>query len=141
LVFENYLSVALKIKDNVIIEFTDTLIEKGKLDFFIRKLKNQDYIFINGKLIFKKIKKTKNKIIKFKGVIPEGFINNKILTMDLKTRTIEGIMIPYCISTYDGKRQATSFYLSDYKDSDEMLTSAIKSIVLPKYHNHKIYFS
>ena len=134
-IFENYLSIDLKIKDKIIFKFTDTLIEKGKLDSFIRKINNQEYIFIDGKLIIKKVIKHTKYLTK---LIPDGFINNKILTMDLETRIINGNTSPYCVSIYDGS-QATSFYLLDYKTSDEMLISSIKILMKPKYHNYKIY--
>jgi acyl transferase domain-containing protein len=52
--------------------------EKGKLNSFIRKVKNQEYIFIDGNLMIKKIKKqTKftNKIIK------SGFITKNPLVV------------------------------------------------------------
>jgi DNA polymerase type B, organellar and viral len=58
--------------------------------------------------------------------------------MDLETRTINDIMVPYCVSIFDGKTP-TSFYLSDFSDSDEMLKSAVQFIMKPKFHNHKIY--
>ena len=58
--------------------------------------------------------------------------------MDLETRQINEIMVPYSVSIYDGKI-TTSFYLSDFKSSDEMLKSAIKTIMKAKYHNYKIY--
>lgn len=58
--------------------------------------------------------------------------------MDLETRNIDGVMETYCVSIYDGKK-ATSFYLTDYNNSYEMLSTAIKFIMIAKYHNYKIY--
>ena len=45
-ILEKSLSVALNLKDKVILEFKDTIIEKGKLNSFIRKVKNQEYILM-----------------------------------------------------------------------------------------------
>ena len=56
----------------------------------------------------------------------------------MESRTIDGIIIPYCISIYDEEHKI-SFYLSYYKDSNEMLTNAIKFLMVPKYHKYKIY--
>src|SRR5271154_4895846 len=56
-ILEKSLSVALKFKDKSILDFTDDQLEKGKLNSFIRKVKDQEYIFIDGKLVLKKIKK------------------------------------------------------------------------------------
>jgi hypothetical protein len=53
-IFDKHLSVILKINDKIVIEFTDTMIENGKLNSFTRKIKNQEYIFIDGNLIVKK---------------------------------------------------------------------------------------
>jgi hypothetical protein len=48
-IYDAHLKVILKCHDRLILEFTDILIEKGKLNSFIRKIKNQEYIFIDGK--------------------------------------------------------------------------------------------
>nr|YP_009649293.1 DNA polymerase family B [Rhizopogon salebrosus]QDA23208.1 DNA polymerase family B [Rhizopogon salebrosus] len=47
-------------------------------------------------------------------------------------------MTPYCISFYDGKK-LSSFYLTDYKNSQQMLTFAIASLLKRKYNGYKIY--
>ena len=118
-------------------EFIDELIDKNNISSFIRKTtyKNHEYIFINGKLIFKKIiKQTKF----LKKIIQSSFINNHFITMDLETRTIDGIMKPYAVSIYDGEN-INSFYLLDYNNPDDMVYNAIKSIMLHKYKNYKVY--
>lgn len=59
--------------------------------------------------------------------------------MDLETRIINnGILEPYCIGIYDGKTKI-SFYLSDYKDADEMLEHSISYLMKRKYDQHKVY--
>ena len=116
-------------------EFIDELIDKNNLSSFIRTNKNHEYIFINGKLILKKIIKQTNFL---KKIIQSPFINNQFITMDLETRTIDGIMIPYAVSIYDGK-EVNSFYLLDFNDPDGMLTTTIKSIMRDKYKNYKVY--
>lgn len=134
-VFDNYYNIQLKYKDKILVEFTDKILEKGKLDSLTRHIKNQEYIFIDGKLNLKKIvKQTKF----LKKIIPSGFINKNLITMDLETRTIEGIMTPYCIRIYEGIN-INSFYLLDYKNSEEMLVEAIKSIMIYKYNKYKVY--
>jgi|ERR1700731_114700 len=47
-------------------------------------------------------------------------------------------MTPYCISIYDGK-ELKSFYILDYKDSNEMMSESIKYLMKRKYHGYKIY--
>jgi hypothetical protein len=58
--------------------------------------------------------------------------------VDLETRSISGIRKPYCVSIFDGK-EIISFYLSDYKDEDEMLTAAVKFLMRYKYNGYKVY--
>ena len=45
-------------------------------------------------------------------------------------------VISCCI--YDGDNKL-SFYLSDYKSSDDLLRNAIKSLTIEKYNNYKVY--
>jgi hypothetical protein len=134
-IFEKELKVNLKIKDKTILEFTDKILEKGKLNSFIRRIKNQEYIFIDGNSTIKKIKKSTTFL---KPIHPQGFFSTHFLTMDLETRTIDSRMSPYSLSIYDGKI-TTSFYLLNYINSDELLKSAIRFVMRPKYHNYKVY--
>lgn len=47
-------------------------------------------------------------------------------------------MTPYAICFFDGKK-VKSFYLTDYKDSNEMLTFAISSLLKRKHTGYKVY--
>jgi hypothetical protein len=105
-IYDIYYNVQLKYKDNTLLEFTDTLLDQCNLNSFTRTIKNQEYIFIDGNDIFKKIKKKTTNFLK--PILPHGFISYNIITMNLETRTIDDTMIPYCISVYDGKN-TTSF--------------------------------
>jgi hypothetical protein len=102
---------------------------------FTRVLGLHEYKFINGDLTLKKLTRTVNFIAKNK---IDKDIKDKIITLDLETRTLDNIMIPYCISYFDGVK-ATSLYLSDYKDSDDMLATCITSLLQRKYNGYKIY--
>lgn len=74
-IFDNYYNIQLKLKDIIILEYKDQILEKGKLDSFIRTIKNQEYIFIDGELKLKKIIK-QPKILK--KILPDSFIKTKI---------------------------------------------------------------
>ena len=50
------------------------------------------------------------------------------MTMDLETKNINGILIPYCVSIFDGNK-AYSFYITEYASSDEMLKASILFIL------------
>jgi hypothetical protein len=115
-ILDKELKVKLQVKDKIIIEFTDKILENGKLNSVTRTIKNQEYLFIVGKLILKKIKKSTNFL---KPLYPQGFFSPHFLIMDLETRTIDETMIPYALSSYDGNK-SNSFYLADYINSDEM---------------------
>ncbi len=62
----------------------------------------------------------------------------KFITMDLETKEINGTLIPYCVSIFDGD-QAYSFYITDYESSDEMLKTSLKFVLKRKYNEYKIY--
>jgi hypothetical protein len=58
--------------------------------------------------------------------------------MDIETFIKDGIHIPYCISFYDGEN-TFSYYLTDFKASEDMIISALKDLMVKKYDNYKIY--
>lgn len=58
--------------------------------------------------------------------------------MDIETQTLNGKMIPYCISFFDGY-DSFSYYKSDFKSVEDMLMSCIKSVIDHKYAGYKVY--
>ena len=65
-------------------------------------------------------------------------LNNKFFTLDIETRTINGIITSICIFIYNGS-VFNSFYVSDYKDSNDMLLHAVRSLLKTTNNNAKIY--
>lgn len=59
-------------------------------------------------------------------------------TLDIETRTLDGLMTPYCISIFDGVI-TESFYLTNYSDPESMLKCAIYFLMRKKYHQYKVY--
>jgi len=47
-------------------------------------------------------------------------------------------LIPFFISTYDGKNNS-NFYLSDYRNVDELIISVLKSLMIRKYNGYNVY--
>jgi len=90
---------------------------------------------IDSKLALTKLKR---RVKFFNKINTDKKINTNFIALDIETRTIDNIFIPYCISYFDGIK-ATSFYLSDYKNSDDMLTNCIISLLKRKYNGYKIY--
>lgn len=64
--------------------------------------------------------------------------SDKFITMDLETRTINEIMTPYAASIFDGTEKV-SFYLEEFSNPNDLLTTALKYLMQAKYHNYKIY--
>ena len=56
----------------------------------------------------------------------------------LETRLINNVHTPYAISIFDSF-QFYSFYLSDFKNVNEMLRKALETIFVKKYNHHHIY--
>ena len=65
------------------------------------------------------------------------FRNTNFITMDLETRTLNGVMQPVCVSIYDGK-VTKSFYLLDYNNEYLMLSGSIEYLMQRKYNNHRV---
>jgi hypothetical protein len=58
--------------------------------------------------------------------------------MDLETRLINNIMVPYAIGIYDGN-ESYSFYSTDFMNPYKMMENAIEHLMKRKYHNYKVY--
>jgi len=64
--------------------------------------------------------------------------STNFITMDLETKSIGGILIPYYVSIFDGKI-SYSFYITDYTSSNEMLKASVLFILRRKYNKHRVY--
>jgi hypothetical protein len=126
------------LEDKILLSFKDVLNDKSNLSTFTRTIKNHEYIFEEGELIVKKIKKD----VQFLTKINRSMHNSKnFITMDLETRVINEVMSSYCVSIYDGKK-VKSFYLCNYSGAtaeNDMLKDSILYLMRRKYHNYRIY--
>lgn len=132
---DNFTLTNFKIDDKILFSFKDTMLDVNDLSSFKREIKNQTYIFDKGEL---QLKKVNRKVRYISSIKPSVFLDDKIMTMDLETRNINGTLTPYCICIYDGKI-SSSFYLSDYHNPTEMLETSILSIMKRKYNGYKVY--
>ena len=64
--------------------------------------------------------------------------NINFLTMDIETKLRDNIHIPYLISYYDGM-ESKSFYITDFINSDLMIETCIKSLMIKQYNKCNIY--
>lgn len=101
------------------------------------RIVNNDKVFVyeKGEVILKKISKKVNTL---NSISPSKKINNKIITLDIETYTIDGVMKPYCVGVYDGKNKK-SYYLTDYADEERMIYYALIGIIKAKYHLYNVY--
>ncbi len=58
--------------------------------------------------------------------------------MDIETFIKNNIHVAYAISFFDGNN-CNSYYLTDYKNSENMIISCIKELMIRKYDNYKVY--
>lgn len=130
--FKNYNEVEYLLNEKSIIKFKDEIISENK---FIRIIDNKNFYFEDNKqILFTKEMKTKfiQKTNKSKNLV------NNFITLDIETFIKDNILTPYCISIYDGKT-IKNFYLSDFSDVDNMIFSALKSIMIRKYNGYNVY--
>jgi hypothetical protein len=125
--------VKVYFNDKLILQFIDKV--SLSLTDFDRIIDNHLYKIRDGKQVLKKITKKTKFLDKIK---LDKSISNKFITLDIETRNVNGIMTPYCISYFDGLK-ATSFYLSDFNNCEDMLLKAIISLMRYSYNGYKIY--
>jgi len=65
-------------------------------------------------------------------------LKNEFITLDIETFITDSILIVYCVSIYDGKTKSY-FYLSDFKNVNELIITALKSIMIRKYNGYNVY--
>jgi len=127
------------------LSFTDIINNDfNNLNSFIRYVGSNEYYFINGILELKfNPRKTSNlELLNLnetksgKKIIQE--IDNKILTLDIETQVINGIIKPILISIYDGFNHY-NFYLPDFNSIDKMIFSSLNILLDPRYDKYKIY--
>jgi len=132
----NYYESKFTVGDTTLFTFRDQIENVYDLTEFTRELNNHLYKLYNNEVIFKKIKRSVNFMKKSSKSIT---VSSKFLTMDFETRTINDVMSVICVSIYDGKN-ISSFYIDNYKNSEDLIKSSIKSILIRKYNNCKVYF-
>jgi hypothetical protein len=129
---ENQNTIEIFKQGDLLIKFKDIKLGENK---FVIILDNKKFYFENNKqILFSKENKTKfiSKINKSKN------LTNNFITLDIETYIKDNILVPYCISIYDGK-SINSFFITDYKDSKDLILTALKSILTRKYNGFNVY--
>jgi DNA polymerase type B, organellar and viral len=130
--YKKYNEIEFLKNGNSLIKFKDKIISKDK---FIRIIDNKKYYFENNQQILF-MKEIKSKFIS-KTNKSKVLINN-FITLDIETFIKDNILTPFCISIYDGKN-INNFYLTDFKNVDELILTALKSIMIRKYNGYNVY--
>lgn len=133
---DNYsMNVDYKLNNKSIIQFKDTLLDNNDLSTFIRDFENKTFKFDKGKLTSKIKSYIFNQI---EALQRRHYYVNEFITLDIETKIVDNVIIPYAISYYDGK-VVRSFYETDFINHKEMIKTCLSSLLIRKYHNFKIY--
>nr|YP_010991015.1 DNA polymerase [Pappia fissilis]WOX61288.1 DNA polymerase [Pappia fissilis] len=132
---ENQTFNQVKIIENgqIILEFKDLKIDESQ---FIREIGQNKYYFENGELTLETITKKGKFIDKLK---TSTTLNDKMITFDIETKLVNNQHIPYAVSIFINDNLKKSFYLADFINPQEMLKTALLSILIKKYKNYHIY--
>jgi hypothetical protein len=134
--YENRNEIILK-NDNIeLLNFTDYFIKDNSSYDMLRKFKHQKFYFNKGQLVIKQLL-IKKQLMRIKK--KDKKFNNNFITCEIETREINNKLTPICFSSYNGK-VCKSFYITDYSSVNDMLLTAIRSLLLTKYHSWNIYF-
>jgi hypothetical protein len=138
-IYEKTLKVKYEINNKVLFTFEDT-IENKDLNSFTRKidLKNKEILVKYNDTNIGLKSYLHKELQNIEPVKVDDFFKFKCITMDLETRVLDGIMSVYCCSIYDGKN-LTSYYLTDYNNEEQLLITALKSLLLRKYIGYNVY--
>jgi len=130
--------VRICIKNKVILTFKDTISSIDNKNTFNRFIttNKQNYTYQDGKIILKTVNKNTNFLT---SINTSKNSDTKIIVMDIETRDINNVKLPYCICIFDGKNKY-EFYLSNFNSIDQMLEEALLFLFKAKYNKHKIYF-
>ena len=117
------------------LKLIDIIYDINQPNSFVRIIDNTQYVYDKGlKVLSHKRKKAQY----FTNSSKCKSLSKNFMTMDLETKSIDGVLVPFCVSIFDGKN-SYSFYISDYESSDEMLKTSILFILKRKYNKHRVY--
>ena len=154
---DNTVEIGVYTQDNLLYYFIDEklsintfkrIIYNPKLDKDgKRRINNILYYKDKQLILMKKPKITKfieplkdNKKQKLNRLVNLTLGNNtiKVITIDIETQNINGLLIPIAVCIFDGNK-SFKFFINDYNNSDDMLMNAIKAIMIKEYDGYKVY--
>jgi GDP-D-mannose dehydratase len=85
---------------NIHLSFMDIIYDLNTPNSFVRMIDNTQYVYDNGKKVLSQKRK---KAQYFTNTTKCKSLSENFITMDLETKSIEGVLEPYCVSIFDGK--------------------------------------
>lgn len=93
------------------LNFIDIIYDILDPSTFVRIINDNQFVYEKGKRVLSQ----KRKKVKYFTTLKKcNTFTNNFITMDLETKYIDGNLIPYCVSIFDGS-EATSFYITEFK--------------------------
>jgi hypothetical protein len=124
------------------IKSTLSLIGQGsdsRFEHFQRQFRGQVSEFINGEeILFEKNIAIENKGRYITKILKDKKYIFNILTLDLETRTIEGLLTPISIAWYNGL-VSNCLHILDHVSVDDMMNEAIDKLFIPENHGKSVY--
>ena len=136
----HHVTISDKIEGGLnLLNFTDYPADSTMVNFtrVVSREGHVEYIYTDG------VPVTTMETKKFSSIVPlteSKSMQNKILTFDIETRTIEGVMVPYCICYHDGKRTGT-YWLTKFVSPEAMIEAFIRMLLSGSHYNNYIVFA
>jgi len=132
---KDFNEIDFKLDEQLIVKFFDYKTDSDKSNSFKRIANNQEYLFKDGRIVYKTIVRKCKFINK---IVMSTTLTSKFVTMDLETRKIGEVLKPYCVSLDDGSNKI-SFFLTAFKSSGDMLEAAVKFLMKRSYAGCRVY--
>jgi len=122
------------VNNKLLFSFQDLIIDEKS---FKRTIKKLDIFFDNnGKHLFTE------KLKEFKFIPPlkgDTKYSDEIITLDIETFLENNIHVPYLIGYYAGNNILKTFYLTDYKNPQEMIIKCFQDLLNKNNRNKVVY--
>lgn len=118
-------------------EFTDVFKDNNNLKTFTRIFSKQSMHYVDGVLQYT----TENDVKYIPGMPKHGEFSFNVITMDLETQLRAGVMEPISVSAYSPSMigEYKTYFITDFKDSDAMVSKSILDLLLPEYNGFHVY--
>lgn len=144
--YDNHYIAEYLYNNTLCFKLKDIMLDPYNLNSFERiiyNLKGEEcyrFVYNDGILVYKSVIEKTDFIDK----INKSNKLNYFITMDIETKSntideFQSNMEVICISIHDGNL-TNSFYISDFKNKDELIKKALSSLFIKKYNGYVVYF-